>query len=191
MFFDYQEGRGRDEPMEILQNFRGYLQTDGLAVYDVFDRRPGITQIHCMVHARRMFHEALDNDRIRAEYVIQEIQKLYVIERSCKEQSPGFDEIKTIRQTESVAILAALGRWMKDEYMQSLAGSNDIAPKSNIGKALAYSVQRWETLSRYTENGMLNIDINPVERSIRPVAIGRKNYLFAGSHQAAKRSSDY
>jgi len=188
VFFDYQEGRGREGPMRILENFKGYLQTDGLSVYDIFDKRPGITQIHCMAHARRMFNEALDNDKVRAEYAMQEIQKLYAIERNCKEQNLSFDEIKTVRQLESVPVLIALGQWMKELYMQSLAGSNDVAPKSNIGKALAYSVQRWETLSRYTENGMLNIDNNPVERSIRPVAIGRKNYLFAGSHEAAKRS---
>lgn len=181
VFFDYQEGRGREGPMEILENFQGYLHTDGYNVYDIFDKRPGITQLHCMAHARRMVNEALDNDKPRAEYAMREIQKLYAIERSCKEQSLSFDEIKTVRQQESVAILIALEKWMKEQYVVVL-------PKSNIGKALAYSIERWKTLSRYTENGMLNIDNNPVERSIRPVAIGRKNYLFAGSHEAAKRS---
>ena len=70
---------------------------------------------------------------------------------------------------------------MKDQYMQ-------VTPKRTIAKALAYSIERWERLSKYTENGMLNIDNNPVENSIRPVALGRKNYLFAGSHEAARRS---
>ena len=70
---------------------------------------------------------------------------------------------------------------MKEEYIKAL-------PKSSIGKALGYSIERWEKLSLYAENGMLNIDNNPVENSIRPVALGRKNYLFAGSHEAAKRS---
>ncbi|MEP7374682.1 MAG: transposase [Chitinophagaceae bacterium] len=69
----------------------------------------------------------------------------------------------------------------KEQYILAL-------PKSAIGIALGYSIERWETLSRYTENGMLNIDNNPVENSIRPVALGRKNYLFAGSHEAAQRS---
>jgi hypothetical protein len=70
---------------------------------------------------------------------------------------------------------------MKEQYVQA-------TPKSTIGKALAYSIERWEKLSLYTQNGILNIDNNPVENSIRPVALGRKNYLFAGSHEAAKRS---
>jgi len=70
---------------------------------------------------------------------------------------------------------------MKEQYMQ-------VTPKSTIGKALGYSIERWKKISLYTENGMLNIDNNPVENSIRPVALGRKNYLFAGSHEAARRS---
>lgn len=87
-----------------------------------------------------------------------------------------------MRRQKSVPILTSLGQWMKEQYMQ-------VAPKSSIGKALAYSIERWERLSAYTENGMLNIDNNPVENSIRPVAVGRKNYLFAGSHEAARRSA--
>jgi transposase len=181
VFFDYQEGRGREGPANILQNFKGYLQTDGYNVYDVFDRRENITQIHCMAHARRMFNDALDNNRAVAEHAMQEIQKLYAIERSCKEQNLSFDEIKTVRQEQAVPILGSLGKWMKEQYIHAI-------PKSSIGKALGYSIERWEKLSLYTENGMLNIDNNPVENSIRPVALGRKNYLFAGSHEAAKRS---
>jgi transposase len=181
VFFDYQEGRGRDGPMEILQNFRGYLQTDGYNVYDVFDKQTGITLIHCMAHARRMFNEALENDQARAGHAMKEIQKLYAIERTCRQQNLSFDEIKTVRQSESVPILSSLNEWMKQQYVQ-------VTPKSTIGKALAYSMERWEKLKHYTENGMLNIDNNPVENSIRPVAIGRKNYLFAGSHEAARRS---
>ena len=181
VFFDYQEGRGRAGPMEVLENFQGYLQTDGYNVYDIFDKKENITQLHCMAHARRMFSEALDNDRPRAEYALAEIQKLYGIERIKKEQNLSFEEIKEVRQIKSLPILTALGEWMKQQYVQTL-------PKSAIGKALGYSIERWEKLSLYTQNGMLNIDNNPVENSIRPVAVGRKNYLFAGSHEAARRS---
>lgn len=181
VFFDYQEGRGREGPTEILQHFTGYLQTDGYIAYDVFDKKENITQLHCMAHARRMFNEAMDNDRSVAAHAMQQIQQLYAIERNCREQHLSFDEIKMVRQHQSVPILDALGKWMKEEYIKAV-------PKSSIGKALGYSIERWETLSRYTENGMLNIDNNPVENSIRPVALGRKNYLFAGSHEAAKRS---
>lgn len=181
VFFDYQEGRGREGPMEILEKFQGHLQADGYGVYDIFEKRQGITLIHCMAHARRMFNDALSNDEMRAAHAMEEIQKLYTIERICKEQNLNFAEIKEVREQKSVPILSELGKWMKEQYMQ-------VTPRSLIGKALAYSIERWEKLSRYTDNGMLNIDNNPVENSIRPVALGRKNYLFAGSHEAARRS---
>jgi transposase len=182
VLFDYQQGRGREGPMTMLENFQGYLQTDGYNAYEIFDKKSGITLMHCMVHARRMFHEAMDNDRQRAEYAMQEIQKLYAIEGRCKEQQSNYDQIKDVRNQESMPILESLGKWMKEQYLE-------VTPKSPIGKALAYSIERWERLSLYTQDGMLNIDNNPVENSIRPVAVGRKNYLFAGSHEAAQRSA--
>lgn len=181
VFFDYQEGRGREGPVEILKNFKGYLQTDGYVAYDVFAKRQDITLIHCMAHARRMFNDALENDERRASYALQEMQKLYAIERSCKEQQLSFAEIKAMRQLKSVPLLKEFGLWLKQHYAQVL-------PKSSIGKAIAYSLERWDRLSTYINDGRLNIDNNAVENSIRPVALGRKNYLFAGSHEAAKRS---
>ena len=182
VFFDYQENRGREGPQGILENFCGYLQSDGYVVYDILNKQTGIELLHCMAHARRMFHDALENDQQRASYALDQIQKLYAIERICKEEALNFDEIKEVRQQRSLPILMALGNWMKEQYIQT-------TPKSAIGKALAYSIERWQRLSLYTENGMLNIDNNPVENSIRPVALGRKNYLFAGSHEAAQRSA--
>ncbi len=129
VFFDYQEGRGREGPTEILKNFTGYLQTDGYVAYDVFDKKENITQIHCMAHARRMFNEALDNDQSVAEHAMQEIQKLYAIERKCKDQQLSFDEIKAVRQQQSLPILNALGKWMKEEYIKAI-------PKSQLVKHL-------------------------------------------------------
>lgn len=181
VFFDYQEGRGREGPMEILENFTGYLQTDGYSVYDIFDKKENIMLLHCMAHARRMFNEALINDEHRACHAMEEIQKLYLIERDCKDRQLSFEQTRNVRQEKSVPILEPLGQWMKEQYMQ-------VTPKSTIGKALGYSIERWEKLSLYTTDGILNIDNNPVENSIRPVALGRKNYLFAGSHEAARRS---
>jgi len=181
VFFDYQEGRGREGPMEILANFKGYLQTDGYAAYNIFDKRPGITLLHCMAHARRMFNEALDNDYERASHAMEEIQKLYTIERISKENNLNFEELKAVRCLKSAPVLKGLYHWMQQQYIHVL-------PKSAIGKALAYSLERWDHLSLYITDGKLNIDNNPVENSIRPVALGRKNYLFAGSHEAAKRS---
>lgn len=182
VLFDYQTGRGREGPEGILKDFQGYLQTDGYGVYDRFDDREGITLLNCMAHARRMFVEAIANDQPRAEYVLERIQPLYGMEQRAKEQALCFEQVALLRQQEAVPVLQSLGQWMKEQYVQVL-------PKSPIGKALAYSIERWEKLCVYTTNGMLSIDNNTVENQIRPIAIGRKNYLFAGSHQAAQRSA--
>lgn len=180
VFFDYQPGRGREGPEKILKDFKGHLQTDGYAVYDIFEDKKEVTLLHCMAHARRKFFEAQINDSVRAQYGLEQIQRLYEIERRIKELS--VEERQQIRNEEAVPILQSLGAWMKQAY-------TEVLPKSVIGKALAYSITRWDALSLYTTDGKLNIDNNPVENAIRPVAIGRKNYLFAGSHEAAQRSA--
>jgi transposase len=182
VWFDYREGRGREGPNEILKDFKGYLQTDGYNVYDIFKENKDITVLHCMAHARRKFFEAKDNNAAVAEYALEQIGLLYAIERKAKEQKLTADEIFELRQTEALPVLELLGKWMKETYITSL-------PKSTIGKALGYSIERWAELMIYASDGKLNIDNNPVENSIRPVAIGRKNYLFAGSHEAAERSA--
>jgi transposase len=182
VWFDYREGRGREGPVEILKDFKGYLQTDGYAVYDIFKEQKDITVLHCMAHARRMFYEAQDNDKATAEYALEQIGLLYAIEHKAKEQHFTTPQLLELRQQEAIPLLESLGKWMREAYIKAL-------PRSVIGKALGYSIQRWPELMLYTTDGKLNIDNNPVENSIRPVAIGRKNYLFAGSHEAAKRSA--
>ena len=182
VLFDYQDGRSAEAPKEVLHGFKGYLQTDGYTVYEDYENKEGITLLHCMAHARRKFIEAQNNDAVRSAYALEHIQQLYAIERDCKEKNMDLEQKQSVRQGLAVPILEHLGKWMKEQYVQVL-------PKSPIGQALAYSIQRWGKLSIYTTNGMLCIDNNPVENSIRPVAIGRKNYLFAGSNEAAKRSA--
>ena len=182
VWFDYREGRGREGPKEILKDFKGCLQTDGYNVYDIFKENKEITVLHCMAHARRKFFEAKENNPAIAEYALEQIGLLYAIERKAKEQKLTAGEIFELRQSEALPILESLGKWMKETYIKSL-------PKSTIGKALGYSIERWQELMMYASDGKLNIDNNPVENSIRPVAIGRKNYLFAGSHEAAGRSA--
>lgn len=182
VLFDYQSGRGREGPVQILQNFKGFLQTDGYSVYDFFKEKEDITVLHCMAHARRMFYEAQANDADRSAYALQQFASLYAIERTVKQQQLTPEQALQLRQQQAIPILQSFGQWMKEQYVQTL-------PKSTIGKALGYSIERWNELSIYATDGKLNIDNNPVENSIRPVAIGRKNYLFAGSHEAAQRSA--
>jgi len=182
VLFDYQPGRGREGPSEILKNFQGHLQTDGYAAYNIFKEQKDVTLLHCMAHARRKFIEAEQNDMARSRYALEQIQQLYAIERKATDEQLSDLDVLKLRQEEAVPILEALGKWMQQAYIEVL-------PKSAIGKALAYSIERWEQLMIYTTDGKLNIDNNPVERAIRPVAVGRKNYLFAGSHDAAQRSA--
>lgn len=182
VLFDYQPGRGKEAPKAMLKDFKGYIQTDGYVVYDMYKNHDDITLLHCMAHARRMFYEAQGSDKIRAQYALEKIGILYEIERNCKLQKMTMLQMYDVRQLEAVPILKELEAWMKNEIIEVL-------PKSIIGKAIAYSLTRWKELSIYTTNGKLNIDNNPVENSIRPVALGRKNYLFAGNHEAAQRNA--
>jgi transposase len=167
---------------KLLKDFRGHLQTDGYAAYNVFDTQKGVTLLHCVAHARRKFVEARLNDQARADYVLAQIQQLYAIERTAADEQLSEADILALRQEEAIPILDSLGKWMQQAYMEVL-------PKSAIGMALDYSIQRWMRLMLYAMDGKLNTDNNPVENCIRPVAIGRKNYLFAGSHEAAQRSA--
>jgi hypothetical protein len=182
VFFDYQPGRGREGPSELLKDFRGHLQTDGYAAYNIFNTQKGVTLLHCMAHARRKFIESRLNDENRSDYALAQIQQLYAIERKATDKELSEADVLALRQQEALPILESLGKWMKQAYIEVL-------PKSAIGKALAYSIERWPQLMIYATNGKLNIDNNPVERCIRPVAVGRKNYLFAGSHEAAQRNA--
>lgn len=181
VLFDYRQGRGREGPTEMLKDFEGHLQTDGYGVYDSFDNGK-IKLLNCMAHARRYFEQALDNDRPRAEYALKEIQQLYVVERQARENKLDHSQRYELRQHQSIDVLEGLHDWLKNSIIQVL-------PKSSIGQAMAYALPRWEKLMLYTTDGKLEIDNNPVENSIRPIAIGRKNYLFAGSHAAAQRSA--
>lgn len=181
VLFDYREGRGREGPQECLKYFEGWLQTDGYAVYEQFNTHQ-VTLLHCMAHARRKFDEAKDNDLIRSTYALTEIQKLYAIERHARENKLTHTERLAFRQSSSVQILEDLKLWMLENY-------KTVVPKSAIGTALHYSLERWDKLMLYTTDGKLEIDNNLVENAIRPVAIGRKNYLFAGSHSGAERAA--
>ena len=182
VLFDYRTGRGREGPQEMLKDYKGHLQTDGYPLYNYFKEQPGITVLNCMAHARRMFFDAKENDLAKAEYALSLIGKLYDIERKAKAEALNYTGVLQVRQREAIPLLDVFEKWMKDQYVK-------VPPKSAIAKAIGYALGRWKELKCYTTDGKLNIDNNPVENSIRPVAVGRKNYLFAGSHEAAQRSA--
>ncbi|MDH5803521.1 MAG: IS66 family transposase [Gammaproteobacteria bacterium] len=175
--FDYQSSRGREGPAAFLNGFAGTLQTDGYGAYDKFNDDPKVALLGCVAHARRKFEKALDNDPERAGYAMEVIQKLYAIEREGKELS--CEQRYALRQEKSIPLLDQLQYWLEEQKGQVL-------PKSAIGKAIHYAYAQWHKLKRYVDHGEAYIDNNLVENTIRPVALGRKNYLFAGSHEAAR-----
>jgi len=182
VFYNYQPGRSEEHPSKMLKGYKGIIQTDGYAGYNKAAGSPNVNQIFCMAHARRYFERALDNDPDRAKYFLQEVQKLYDIERVIKDQKTAGDEKVKYRQEHAVPLLNRIGLWL-DEQVQK------VAPKSSIGKAIIYSKKHWKGLSTYCNYDYTEIDNNPVERSIRPMVVGRKNYLFSGSHQSAERAA--
>lgn len=179
ILFKYHSSRSKKVPQEVLKNYSGYLQTDGYAAYQNLKTQGNITLLGCMAHTRRYFEKALDNDHKRASYALELIQQLYAIERKCKERLLQADVKQRYRQKYALPILRQMKHWLDDNLQQVL-------PKSSIGKAIAYAIKMWDKLERYILDARLEIDNNLIENSIRPLALGRKNYLFAGSHKAAQ-----
>ncbi|MCB0773397.1 MAG: IS66 family transposase [Flavobacteriales bacterium] len=182
VLFDYRPGRSEQFPIEVLKDFQGTLQTDGYVGYEKLAAKEGITALACMAHARRKFEQARDNDRARAEYALQKFGELYAIERRCDERDDPPDKRHQHRQNEAVPILQELEHWIKEQI-------NLVPPKGPMGKALAYSLSLWPRLCAYVQDGRYLIDNNRIENTIRPLAIGRKNYLFAGSDRAARHAA--
>lgn len=165
-----------------MNGFHGALQTDGYAAYNKFENIEDITLLACLAHARRKFDTAKDNDPKRAEYALNKFQELYQIESQARDEQFSPAQRKELRQKESVPILTELEAWMRNELIKVL-------PKSAIGVAITYTLKLWKRLSRYVDDGNWEIDNNLIENSIRPVALDRKNYMFAGSHDGAQRAA--
>lgn len=185
VFFDYQQGRGQEGPGELLKNFKGVLQSDGYTVYQaLLKNNKDVNHLYCMAHIRRKFDEAVSYDKERATYAVEQIGKLYAIEREIREAESPYTEAGIVkkRMAEAVPILRKVKEWMLEEYPKVL-------PKSPIGKAISYALPLWDNMHYYTLHGNLQIDNNEIENAIRPIALGRKNYLFAGTHESAQNAA--
>jgi len=183
VYFHYDMGsRGGETARKLIGSYVGAVQTDGYEVYASFENAPGKRMIGCWAHVRRKFAEALEEDRKHASEAIVYISKLYKIEEEMRESHLDADAIQVRRQKESYPIIQEFERWMG-----SVSGK--LLPKSRMGKALVYTYAILPRLSRYVLDGRYNIDNNGIENAIRPLAIGRKNYLFCGNHDAAVRAA--
>ena len=171
-------------PQTFLADRKGWLQVDGYKGYDALFEREGATAVlvACWAHARRGFVETLEAGDLRAAIPVDLIGKLYAIERAAKEAGDDHATRLARRLREAPPILDALGRWMADTYSTE-------PPKSALAKACQYTINRWQALRRILEDGRLPIDNTASERELRQVAVGRANYLFAGSDQGGERAA--
>ena len=180
LFFHYDHGsRGKEVALGLFANFRGAMQTDGYAVYDIYEKKEGVLSLVCWAHARRYFERALNNDKARAELALEKIRLLYDVEHEADDKNLSYEERSKLRIKVSVPILMGFEAWLKAEYPK-------VMPKSPIGKAIRFALERFDRLSRYVIDGRYRIDSNLVENGQRPVALGRKNYLFCGNDDAAE-----
>lgn len=183
LFFHYDKGsRSQRTVIKLLRPFMGTIQSDGYGAYKVFENKQGLLLLGCWAHARRKFESALDNDKQLATYALLEIQKLYAIERRIQEEGLSFDQAKELRSEEAYPILVSFEKWL---YGQK----GKLLPMSLIGKAVDYTYDIFPRLARYVIDGRYKIDNNLAENGVRPLALGRKNFLFCGNHEAAERAS--
>lgn len=181
--FDWNVSRSREGPRAFLKSFRGQLQTDGYGVYESLARERGdeLILIGCWAHARRGLHEALGEGRAAA-WLVGQIGRLYAVEKQLRQQQAGPQLRAAVRVWQSRPILARLRRALEVVRRRVL-------PKSLLGQAIDYTLARWETLTRYVDDGRLEIDNNLCENAIRPTAVGKKNFLFIGHPEAGQRSA--
>lgn len=177
--FDYIKTKEKANILKSLALFNGYLQVDGNVSYEHKGEEDSVELMHCLVHSRRKFEQALDYNRNKASHVLTKIKKLYLIERQALEEELNTEQILSRRQQQAIPIWEELNKWLMDNY-------DDSQPSNPFNTAVRYMLKRWDGLIKYTTNGILKPDNNLIENQIRPLALGRKNYLFAGSHEGAR-----
>lgn len=179
IFFYYDKGaRSQEVVLKMLKDYQGALQTDGYSAYSIYEGKKGVLPLGCMAHVRRKFEGALAHFP-QAQIALDYIALLYMLEANLKEEAADAEEIRRQREEKAYPILQQMERWMKDTY-------NRCTPNSSLAKAIGYAFGMWPRISRYCKDGRFLIDNNGVENAIRPVAVGRKNYLFAGNDNGAE-----
>jgi len=195
--FDYTPSRKRIGPVDFLKGFIGYLQADAYGGYDQIYAGPSVIEVACWAHARRKFFEAKDAHPIAKE-VLDMIKEMYLIEAQARpwveaaKAKPANERAAALasayanrlqmRQTLTVSILERIDTWLTTRLQDTL-------PKSPLGQAITYTRNQWKALKVFTQDGTLEIDNNIAENALRPIALGRKNYLFMGSDAGGKRAA--
>jgi len=194
--FDYTPNRKREGPRNFLKDYTGVLQADAYGGYDGIYANGKVTEAGCAAHARRKFDEAKTTSPHEADAMLALIGELYAIEklaqpaieaalaRSWAELPAALDEAyaqrRELRQRLAVPVLARIKAWLAAQKLNAL-------PKSPLGQAIHYMLAQWEALNRYVNDGTIAIDNNEAENALRPISIGRKNWLFLGNDEGGRR----
>lgn len=184
--YDHTETRAGRHPQAKLEGYRGYLQADAYAGYDRLFADGKVIEVACWAHARRKFFEiaqqAAKGKRMTAHVALDFIGELYGIEREAKQCALDADGIRMLRQEKALPLLHSFKEWLEERL-------RELAPRTPTAKAVGYALKNWLALVRYTEDGRLEIDNNRSERAIRPLAVGRKNWLFLGSPRGGQAAA--
>ena len=181
VWFAYSPDRKGEHPKRHLQSFTGTLQADGYAGFHHLYDSGSITEAACWAHARRKFHEIhIAHPSPTTTEAIERIAGLYAIEKEIRGSTPELR--REVRQTRAAPLLASMHTWLENT-------SAKLSKKSDTAAAIRYALSRWRALTRYLDDGTLEIDNNAAERALRVVALGRKNFLFAGSDQGGERAA--
>jgi len=187
VMFHYEPSRSGQVAHDFLNGYHGYVQTDGYQGYNILEGNEDITLMGCLAHARRKFDEVVKANRksgnqkkLAAETALEYIRQLYALEKEAKELTP--EKRYLMRQETAKPIMEEFGDWLRETYPQT-------PPKGLLGKAIKYTLNQWDRLTVYLENGILRPDNNWAENAIRPFVVGRKNWLFAGSPEGAQASA--
>ncbi len=183
VFFHYDKGsRAQRVVIELLRDYKGAVQTDGYEAYSIYENKKGVLLLGCWAHARRKFNEALKEDKAGAEYALEQISLLYGVESMADDQELDYQQRAELRSRLAYPILLGFEKWILNYMPKAL-------PKGRMSQALTYTYLLFHRLSRYHLDGRYKIDNNLVENSIRPLALGRKNYMFCGNHDAAENAA--
>jgi len=183
VFFYYDKGsRAQKAVIELLHNFKGAVQTDGYEAYSIYENKKGVLLLGCWAHARRKFIEALKEDKAGAQYALEQIGLIYAVESMAEDQELDYQKTAELRARLAYPILFGFERWIVSYMPKAL-------PKGRMSQALTYTYSLFHRLSRYHLDGRYRIDNNLVENTIRPLALGRKNYMFCGNHDAAENAA--
>lgn len=189
LLYEYADSRRGQVAKDLLEGFQGILQTDGYEGYTEVGARPGVVHAGCWAHARRRFHDAVKAQKgggkkspraTKAQQGLAWIQKLYRIERNVAEASP--EERLRVRDEKARPLVKKIREWLD-------ASKDRVPPQSLTGKALGYLERQWPKLVRYLDDARIPLDTNLVENSIRPFALGRRNWLFADTPGGAQASA--